>query len=307
MEQTQQIQKTGTATAFAAVLKADSVQAQFRNALGKHSDAFVASLIDLYNGDKSLQECNTNALICEALKAATLQLPLNKALGFAYIVVFKNSVKQPNGEWVKVPTPTFIPGYKGIIQLAYRTGEYRTLNEGLIYEGELQKVSKLTGEINLDGKKISDKVVGYFAYFELNNGFTKTLYMSVDDMAAYAKRYSPSIPKEMTTDKLAALAQQQSVGKTVGWVGNFNDMARKTVIRRLLSKYGYLSVEMQNALSADVEEAATSDRNNAIEQHANSQQIAVDAEYEEVKTTTAAEPQNVAAPQQAPAAPADPY
>ena len=88
-----QLQKSNSVQ-FAAVLKAESVQQQFKNALGEHKDAFVASLIDLYNGDKSLQMCNTNSLVCEALRAATLKLPLNKALGFAYIVVYNNSVKR---------------------------------------------------------------------------------------------------------------------------------------------------------------------------------------------------------------------
>lgn len=282
MTQTTAIQTKGTATAFAAVLKADSVQAQFRNALGKHSDAFVASLIDLYNGDKSLQECNTNTLICEALKAATLQLPLNKALGFAYIVVYKNSVKQPDGSWVKVPTPTFIPGYKGYIQLAMRTGQYKNINADVVYEGELRKVNKLTGEIQFDGERKSDKVVGYFAYFELLNGFTKTLYMSVEEMASYAKRFSPSLGKDITADKLISIAQQGQIGKGVGWQGDFNAMALKTCVRRLLSKYGYLSIEMQNALSNDNDEASVIERDNAIEQYANSQQLAVDTEFEEV-------------------------
>lgn len=283
MEQQNQIQKKGTAAAFAAVLRADSVQAQFRNALGKHSDAFVASLIDLYNGDKSLQECDTNALICEALKAATLQLPLNRALGFSYIVVYRNSVRQPDGSWAKVPTPTFIPGYKGYIQLAMRTGQYKTINADIVYEGELKQVSKLTGEISFDGEKKSDTVTGYFAYFELLNGFTKTLYMSVADMAAYARRFSPGIPKDMTADRLAALAQQPApAAKTVGWTGNFNDMALKTCLRRLLSKYGYLSVEMQDALSSDTDATPAADRDTAIEQNANSRQIVVDAPYEEI-------------------------
>lgn len=269
-----------------SVINAPSVQEQFQNALGNHKDAFVASLIDLFTGDKSLQTCKPAAIIAEALRAATLRLPLNKALGFAYILVFNNSVKNPDGSWSKVPTPTFVPGYKGYIQLAMRTGQYRTINADFVYEGEMRKVSKLTGEIAIDGEKKSDKIVGYFCYFELLNGFNKTLYVSVEDMAQYALRYSPSFKgkNRPTADALIKAAQANQASTKVGWEGNFNDMALKTVIRRLLSKYGYLSVEMQNALSKDVEDAQMQ-RNDLIAENANTQAIDIDtARFEEVDT-----------------------
>lgn len=271
-----------------SVINAPSVQEQFQNALGEHKDAFVASLIDLFTGDKQLQTCKPALVIAEALRAATLRLPLNKALGFAYIIVFNNSVKNADGSWSKVPTPTFVPGYKGYIQLAMRTGQYRTINADFVYEGEMRKVSKLTGEIALDGEKKSDKIIGYFCYFELLNGFNKTLFVSVEDMAAYALRYSPSFKgnKKPSADALIKLAQANQPSSKVGWEGNFNDMALKTVIRRLLSKYGYLSVEMQNALSKDVEESQMS-RNDLISENANTQAIELEtAQYEEVDTET---------------------
>lgn len=262
--------------ALKSMLSAPSVQAQFNNALGNHKDAFVASLIDLYTGDKSLQTCKPQAVIAEALRAATLQLPLNKALGFAYIVVYNNNVKQPDGSWQKVPTPTFIPGYKGYIQLAMRTGQYRTINADVVYEGEMRKVDKLSGEVKFDGEKKSDKVVGYFCYFQLLNGFSKTLYMSVEEMASYAKRYSPGLKRDTTIEALAALANAGVPDKkAVGWTGNFNDMGIKTVIRRLLSKYGYLSVEMQDAISKDVdaENSAMEARDEAIADNANKKML----------------------------------
>ena len=88
-----------------SIIKADSVQEQFKNAMGAHKDAFVASLIDLYAGDKALQSCKPQAVVMEALRAATMKLPINKALGFAYIVVYNNSVRMPDGSWQKQPTP----------------------------------------------------------------------------------------------------------------------------------------------------------------------------------------------------------
>lgn len=242
-----------TGTVLSSMLNAESVQAQFRNALGEHKDTFVASIIDLYNADKSLATCKTADIVKECLKAATLKLPINKALGFAYVVVYNNSVKNADGSWSKVPTPTFILGYKGYIQMAMRTGQYRTINADVVYDGELVKGNKLTGEIRLDGEKKSDKVVGYFCHFELLNGFSKTLYVPVDEMAAYAKKYSPSVGRNTTVQQLIEKANApMSDKKQVGWEGNFNDMAIKTVVRRLLSKYGYLSVEMQNAMAGEV-------------------------------------------------------
>ena len=263
-----------------ATINAPSIQEQFKNALGEHKDTFVASLIDLYTGDKSLQTCKPSAIIIEALRAATLRLPLNKALGFAYIVVYNNSVKVTNEqtgreEWIK-----------GYIQLAMRTGQYRTINADVVYEGEVRKVNKLTGEIAFDGEKTSDKIIGYFCYFELLNGFSKTLYVTVEDMAAYAKRYSPSVKKETTVAQLIAKANDGIIGKKVGWEGNFNDMALKTVIRRLLSKYGYLSVEMQNAMAHDVEDEAMSNRNDALDNAAAQTVDLAATEYEEVDTET---------------------
>ena len=264
------------------MIDAPSVQEQFRNALGENRNAFVASLIDLYTSDKSLQECAPADVVKEALKAATMKLPINRALGFAYIIVFKNNVKNADGSWSKVPTPTFVPGYKGYIQLAMRTGQYKTINADMVYEGELKDCNKLTGMIDLSGRRTSDKIVGYFCYFELLNGCSKTLYMSVEQMAAYALTYSPSFKgkNKPSMEELIKVAQNNMPSQTVGWSGNFNDMALKTVIRRLLSKYGYLSVEMMNAVAADSEigSASASPAPETEEQHID----VSDAEYESV-------------------------
>jgi recombination protein RecT len=138
-----------------------------------------------------------------------------------------------------------------------RTGQYRNINADVVYEGELRQTDKLTGAIDLKGEKKSEKVVGYFAHFELTNGFAKTLYMTVEEMANYALKFSPSfktkeVPK---VDDLIDMAQSQSqngpIQGQVGWKGDFNAMAQKTVLRRLLSKYGFLSIEMMNALADD--------------------------------------------------------
>lgn len=234
------------------MLAAPSVMKQFENALGKSANAFFASIIDLYNGDINLQECDPSEVVKEALKAAILKLPINKSLGFSYIIPFNNSIKV-NGAWTKKKVPVFQLGYKGYIQLAMRTGQYRTINADVVYEGELQKVSKLTGEISFEGEKLSDKTIGYFCYFELLNGFRKTLYLTVEGVAHHAKKYSKGLDKDTTVENLIKLANLpfNPDDKKVGWIGNFHGMAIKTVIRLLLGKYGYLSIEMQEAFTND--------------------------------------------------------
>lgn len=272
------------------MLNAPSVMEQFNNALAKSAPTFVASVIDLYNGDTNLQQCEPKAVVMEALKAAVLKLPINKALGYAFIIPFNNSVKDEKGNWVKKMVPTFQMGYKGYIQLAMRTGQYRTINADVVYEGELRKANKLTGEIAFDGEKKSDKVVGYFCYFELLNGFSKTLYMTVEQMAEHAKRYSKGLKKETTVESLINLSNLPVApdSKTVGWMGNFHGMAVKTVIRNLLGKYGYLSVEMQQAIVNDTEGDTAENRDSLVHNNGNAQVFdATDVQYEEVSTGTA--------------------
>lgn len=231
------------------ILNADSVQEQFKNALRDNSGLFIASLIDIYGNDKYLQECEPKAVVMEALKAATLKLPINRNLGFAYIVPFKNKGKAE---------PQMIIGYKGLIQLAMRTGEYRYINADVVYEGELQEVNKLTGEIDISGEKTSDKAVGYFAYLETLNGFSKTVFWYKDKVEAHAKRYSKSFNSSYSP-----------------WKTDFDEMALKTVLRNALTKWGIMSVEMQQAIDRDIE----SDVKHEIQQEANSEELDItDAE-----------------------------
>lgn len=273
------------------MLNAPSVMEQFQNALAKSAPTFVASVIDLYNGDSNLQLCEPKSVVMEALKAAVLKLPINKALGYAYIIPFNNNVKVTDPttgreSWTKKMVPTFQMGYRGYIQLAMRTGQYRTINADVVYEGEIRKVNKLTGEIAFDGVKKSDKVVGYFCYFELLNGFSKTLYMTVEQMADHAKRYSKGLKKEATVESLLNLANLPVApdSKTVGWMGNFHGMAVKTVIRNLLGKYGYLSIEMQQAIADDTD-GDTEHRDIAIQEKGNTQVLdATDVTYVDVST-----------------------
>jgi len=207
------------------IINAESVQAQFKNALQENSGSFVASLIELYSGDTYLQNCEPKQVVMQALKAAVLKLPIIKSLGQAYIIPYKQ-----NGNMV----PQFQIGYKGYIQLAIRTGAYRILNADVVYEGEYKTVNKLTGEFDLSGQAKSEKVIGYFAHFELNTGFSKTLFMTKEKMLKHAEKYSKSF------------GQQYSPWKT-----ETDKMGIKTVLSQLLTHWGFMSTEMQQAFSAD--------------------------------------------------------
>lgn len=256
------------------MLNAQSVTDQFKNALKDNSGPFVASLIDLYSGDAYLQNCDPKEVIMEALKAAVLKLPINKSLGFAWIVPYNNSVKTDTG-WVKKPTPSFQIGYKGYIQLAMRTGQYKFINADIIYEGELVNTVKLTGEYDLSGKRTSDKVTGYFAHIELINGFSKTIYTTVEKMAKHAKTYSQSIKfdKNVTIETLIASAGKSNEGSVVGWKGNFDSMALKTVLANVLSHYGYLSIDMIGAFDADRSDSHENNYKDEVNANANAQTV----------------------------------
>ena len=220
-EQAQQTKALAPVEKLKIMLKADSVQEQFQNVLQENRGAFIASLIDIYATDRTLQECPPNLVILEALKAATLKLPINKSLGFAWIVPYKQR-------------PQMQIGYKGYVQLAQRTGQYRYINADVVYEGELVSVDKLTGEIDLSGERKSDNVIGYFAHVETVNGFRKTSYWSKDQVLAHAKRFSRAFSS-----------------KDAPWQTSFDAMALKTAISSLLRTYGLLSTEMMNAIAAD--------------------------------------------------------
>lgn len=246
--------------ALKTMLAAPSVQEQFTNSLKEGKDTFIASIIDLYGSDPSLAQCDNGLIVKECLRAATMHLPINRALGYAYVVVFNNKVKVEYTDekglkqykYETQKTPTFILSYKGLIQLALRTRIYTNIHADIIYEGELIESDKLTGEIKLDAKqRISDKVIGYFAHFETVYGMKKTFFMSLEQVARFAKMYAPTVKftKEITVESLMALAGLPPRGN--GWTGDFDNMAKKTCLRQLLERYGELSTEIQTAIIAE--------------------------------------------------------
>lgn len=268
---------------FQAVMNNSYYQSLLQNTLKDNKGAFTTSLMELFTSDPQLMQCNPNALMGEAVKAAGLRLPINKQLGQAYIVVFKNKDKA-TGQLV--PTPTLIIGTKGYINLALRTNKYININKGTVYEGEFQGFDKVTGSLDISGEKLSDVPVGYFAYFKQKSGFEKIMYMTIDDVCKFAKTYAPTVkgPK-ITWQELKELAIKQSVegeGGGLGWFAGFQDMAEKTVLRQLLSSWGELSVDAEQVINADERPSAIQQRDEEFAE--DKKVIVVDAETGEVKT-----------------------
>ena len=260
-------------------------QTLLQNTLKENKGTFTTSLMELATSDEKLLQCAPNALMAEALKAASLHLPLNKQLGQCYILPFKNH---------GVMTPTLVVGTKGYLQLAMRTGKYETINSDVVYEGELKGYDKVTGNLDLSGVRTSNVPIGYFAYMKMKNGFSKLLYMSLDEVCLYAKQYSPTVKfsEKATPATLKELALKQAasgVSDGVGWYSNFESMALKTVLRRLLSKWGELSIENNDILNIDEAPSAEQQRD---EEFAEAKEvIEVDAETGEIKQPAGEDPE----------------
>ena len=267
---------------FQAVMNNSYYQSLLQNTLKDNKGSVTTSLMELFTSDPQLMQCNPNALMGEAVKAAGLRLPINKQLGQAYIVVFKNKDKA-TGQLV--PTPTLIIGTKGYINLALRTNKYININKGTVYEGEFQGFDKVTGQLDISGEKISDVPVGYFAYFKQKSGFEKIMYMTIDEVCKFAKTYAPTVKfSKITWQELKELAIKQSVegeGGGLGWFAGFQDMAEKTVLRQLLSSWGELSVDAAQVINADERPSAIQQRDEEFAE--DKKVIVVDAETGEVK------------------------
>lgn len=278
-------QKAVAVKNFHAVMNNSYYQTLLQNTLKENKGTFTTSLMELATSDEKLLQCAPNALMAEALKAASLHLPLNKQLGQCYILPFKNH---------GVMTPTLVVGTKGYLQLAMRTGKYETINSDVVYEGELKGYDKVTGNLDLSGVRTSNVPIGYFAYMKMKNGFSKLLYMSLDEVCLYAKQYSPTIKfsEKATPATLKELALKQAasgVSDGVGWYSNFESMALKTVLRRLLSKWGELSIENNDILNIDEAPSAEQQRD---EEFAEAKEvIEVDAETGEFKQPTDEDPE----------------
>lgn len=246
------------------MLEMPAYKNKFNEMLGKKAAGFMSSIIAVTNNNKLLAKANPATVIGAAAQAAMLDLPINQSLGFAYIVPYGGEAQ-------------FQLGYKGYIQLAQRTGQYVDIGSKTVYEGELEYENRLLDKFKF-GERTGDKVIGYLAYFRLTNGFEKMLFIELDKMIAHAKRYSKNYK-----------------GGTEKWgLTDFDTMAEKTVLKKLLSKYGPLSIENIQMSQALANDGGVVKMNESGEFDVDFDGETIDAEYEETVNEPSGDTYNVA-------------
>lgn len=200
----------------------ESVKNKFQELLGEKAPGFISSVLQVTSQNKLLSNADSTSIYTSAMMAATLDLPINQNLGFAWIVPYGRQAQ-------------FQMGWRGFVQLAQRTGQYQSINVVEVFENQFESFNPLTEEINADFTLTPDgNIVGYCGYFKLLNGFTKTVYWSREQAEAHGKKYSKSFNQ-----------------KSSPWSIHFDAMAKKTVLKNMLSKWGILSIEMQKAVQVD--------------------------------------------------------
>lgn len=208
------------------MLKTDNVQDQIKTALGARAGQFTASILTAVNADSKLRNCDPSTIVVSAMKAAALDLPIEPALGFAYLVPYKNQA-------------TFMVGWRGLVQMALRTGQYKHLNVTEVFQGEIIEENRITGEASIAGQRTGDDVIAYIGYLELVTGFRAFVVMTVEEIHDHARKHS----KTYTYDSSP-------------WKQFPKAMERKTVYRRLLSTYGVMTGSLAEVVG---EERAESD------------------------------------------------
>lgn len=246
------------------MLEMPAYKNKFNEMLGKKAAGFMSSIIAVTNNNKLLAKANPATVIGAAAQAAMLDLPINQSLGFAYIVPYGSEAQ-------------FQLGYKGYIQLAQRSGQYVDIGAKTVYEGELEHENRLLDKFKF-GERTGDKVIGYIAYFRLVNGFEKMLFMTLDEMIAHAKKYSKNYK-----------------GGADKWgLTDFDTMAEKTVLKRLLSKYGPLSIESVQMSQALANDGGVVKMNESGEFDVDFDGETIDAEFEEPVDEQSGDTYNVA-------------
>jgi recombination protein RecT len=229
--------KGSISTMLNAFLDREGMRKRFDELLGERSPQFISSVVSLVNADVNLQKAFNEApmtVIQAALKAATYDLPIDPNLGYAYIMPFNNSIKNPDGTFSKRHEATFILGWKGMNQLALRTGSYKTINVIDVREGELKRRDRLRGDLELEfivdeDERDATPIVGYAGYYRLMNGAEKIIYMT-----------KKQVEKHEETNRKGQFM-------TKAWRDNFESMALKTVFRKLIGDHGLMSIDYRSA------------------------------------------------------------
>ena len=229
------VKKKSVAMAMGELLDSNGIKKRINELLGKRAPQFVGSLVSMVNADANLQQAFHDApmtIIQAGLRAASYDLPIDPGLGYAYVVPFKN--KQKDGS-VRAEA-SFILGYKGMLQMAMRTGAYRKINVVDVREGELKKFDRLSEDVEIEfiedeDERNSRPIVGYCGYFRLVNGMEKYIYMTIKAIEAHEQKHRKG----------------KFMGK--GWRDDKDAMCRKTVLRQLIGKWGVMSIDYQAAPS----------------------------------------------------------
>lgn len=262
MQKAPQQKQTSVVALLNDMLDRDGMRKRFDELLGKRAPQFISSVVSMVNADKNLQQAfyeSPMTVIQSALKAAMFDLPIDQSLGYAYIVPFKNYKKDIGAKKMEA---TFILGWKGMHQLALRTGAYKTINVVDVREGELKRYNRLTEEVDIDFVEDEDArealpVIGYVGYYRLINGAEKTVYMSVKAITAHEKKFRKG----------------EYQGK--GWRDDWDAMARKTVYRILIGKWGVMSIDYQtrdagkqlaDVIAADAQEEEAIDADYTVDE-----------------------------------------
>lgn len=276
-------------------LQNDAVKKQINQVVGgKNGTRFISSIVSAVQSTPALQECTSPSIVNAALLGEALNLSPSPQLGQFYMVPFDNKKKG-------CKEAQFQLGYKGYIQLAIRSGYYKKLNVLAIKEGELVRYDPLDEEVEVN--LIDDDILreeaptmGYFAMFEYENGFRKTLYWSKKKMLAHAEKYSFAFYKNGGAKSLELLEQGKIQEKDMWkyssfWFKDFDGMALKTMLRQLISKWGIMSIDLQNAIDKDmavIHEDGKTEYVDAVK--AEDDGVVADQELNEVQEDQPAEP-----------------
>lgn len=228
------------ATGFTAYLTADAVREQINKVVGsKNGTRFISSIVSAVNNNTMLQECTNSSILSGALLGESLNLSPSPQLGQYYLVPFKDKNKGTT-------LAQFVLGYKGYLQLAIRSGQYKKINVLSIKEGELVRYDPLNEEIEVnliedEEEREKAPTIGYYAMFEYVNGFKKAMYWSRAKMEAHALKYSAGYA-----------ADKRKGNQYTFWSKDFDGMAYKTMLRQLISKWGIMSIDLVTAIDADM-------------------------------------------------------
>lgn len=278
-----------------AYLSQDAVKKQINNVVGgKNRTRFISSIVSAAQATPALQECTNPSILSAALLGEALNLSPSPQLGQFYMVPFDNRKKG-------CKEAQFQLGYKGYIQLAERSGYYKKLNVLAIKEGELIRYDPLDEEIEVE--LIDDDVIreetpamGYYAMFEYENGFRKTMYWSKKKMMAHAEKYSPAFSRNGGAKTLELLEQGEIPEKDLWkyssfWFKDFDGMALKTMLRQLISKWGIMSIDLQKAIDKDmavIQEDGSADYVENVAEELDNDNVVAEQEIKEVQPETKA-------------------